>query len=106
MANLFNGEQNNQNASESVQANLEGFVANQIRQQEKSAKEDDNLDKEKRDQFIARALAVSKRMNKEIAKAQEKSILLNEEFGNGRITEWRNEHAEEVLSKQQQEPME
>ncbi|KAH9498122.1 hypothetical protein Btru_008319 [Bulinus truncatus] len=103
MANHINGEANNKNGSESVKDNLEGFIALQIRQQEKSSKEDDNLDKEKRDQFIARAMAVSKRMNKEIAKAQEKSNYLNEEFGSGKITEWRNEHAEEALSTKKSE---
>ncbi|XP_059160977.1 uncharacterized protein LOC131944406 [Physella acuta] len=82
-------------------SNIEGFVATQIRKQEKSSREDDNLDKEKRDKFIARALAVSRRMNNEIEKARNKRDLLYDELGEGNMSDWRNEHSSEVLTPQQ-----
>ncbi|CAL1529025.1 unnamed protein product [Lymnaea stagnalis] len=96
-------EMNGLNGSTSAKtSNLEGFIATQIRQQEKKF-QNDNLDKEKRDRFIARALAVSRKMNKEIEKSRDKSDQLYDELGQERMDVWRSEHAEEVLTAQQTE---
>ncbi|RUS87612.1 hypothetical protein EGW08_004657 [Elysia chlorotica] len=80
---------------------FEDFIAAQLQQQEKESKQTDNVDTAKRDNFIARATAESERMNREIEKSKMKRDKLEAEFGEEIITQWRNEHAAEVLTPHQ-----
>jgi len=97
-------DRNNENGageSNGPASNLEGFIKAQIQNQERQSKQNDNLDTEKRDSFIARAIAESRRMNKEIEKSAEKRSRLHEELGGERITQWREEHSSQVLTPEQ-----
>ncbi|XP_005096268.1 uncharacterized protein LOC101858483 [Aplysia californica] len=106
MADKINGEENSQYSTDGPPSNLEGFIKSQIEDQEKNSKTGDNLDTEKRDSFIARAIAESRRMNKEIEKSKEKRSRLHAELGEKRMTEWREEHSSQVLTPQQAEMVE
>jgi len=79
-------------------SNIEGFITSHLKDQELRSKADDNVDTEKRDSFIARAIAESRRMNKEIQKSHDKRSRLYEEFGETRLSQWREEHSSQVLT--------
>jgi len=71
------------------------FVQQQLEAQDDP--EDDAVDGDRADAFLARALAETQRMSKEVAKSNKKRDKVRNEFGNAKIKAWQREHEEMVL---------
>ncbi|KAK7507748.1 hypothetical protein BaRGS_00000713 [Batillaria attramentaria] len=96
-----NGEPSSSNAPKSDEKGLENFITNQLSEQRACQNTADNIDEEKMNRFLARALSESRRMNQEVEKSKAKISRLHGELGVDRMTEWQREHAAEVLTPQQ-----
>ncbi|XP_076460180.1 uncharacterized protein LOC143293149 [Babylonia areolata] len=97
---------NMNNAPDSKDNKLEDFIASQLAEQSISRGPGENIDEEKMNRFLSRALSESRRMNQEVAKSEAKMNKLHAELGADRLTQWRQEHSAEVLTPQQSQLVE
>jgi len=82
---------------------LYGFF---VLQENRTESPGENIDEEKMNRFLSRALGESRRMNHEVAKSHAKLDKLHNELGAERMAEWRQEHSAQVLTPQQQQLVE
>ncbi|KAK7111975.1 uncharacterized protein [Littorina saxatilis] len=94
---------NNASLGSSNNEGLEGFITQQITEQRSNRTDGpgENIDADKMNRFMARALSESRRMNQEVEKSQAKLGKLHSELGAERMAAWRQEHSAEVLTPQQ-----
>ncbi|RDD45108.1 hypothetical protein TrispH2_002951 [Trichoplax sp. H2] len=63
--------------------------------------DESNLDKERLNQFVARALSESNRMQGEVNNAEQQRQELINNYGSEAVSAWMQEHAEQVLSQEE-----
>ncbi|XP_033729048.1 uncharacterized protein LOC117318139 [Pecten maximus] len=82
---------------------LEDFITEHYQQQKENGQMDatEDIDDVRTSNFFDRAIAESRRMNKEVDKSQAKLDKLSAEFGAERLSAWQAEHAAEVLTPKQ-----
>ncbi|XP_070570491.1 uncharacterized protein [Ptychodera flava] len=80
-------------------SSLESFVTGHYQQQKDEGKFDDTneIDSDRTMNFFNRAIAESRRMNKEVTKSEAKLTKLHNELGADNFLAWRKEHAAEAL---------
>ncbi|XP_052813825.1 uncharacterized protein LOC128240885 [Mya arenaria] len=80
-------------------SSLENFVTDHYQKQKNEGRLDstDELSEERTQDFFARALAESRRMNGEVNKSNQKLDKIHSEFGISMVNSWQAEHMKEVL---------
>ncbi|XP_077997144.1 uncharacterized protein LOC144450423 [Glandiceps talaboti] len=79
-------------------SSLENFVTDHYNQQKENGKFDtEEIDEDRAKNFFDRAIAESRRMNKEVGKSEVKLTKLHNELGSENFRAWRQEHAAEAF---------
>ncbi|XP_002737749.1 uncharacterized protein LOC100371736 [Saccoglossus kowalevskii] len=81
-----------------ISSSLEDFVTEHYEKQKEDGRFSDTeeIDEERTKNFFDKALAASRKMNKEVAKSEDKLRKLHNELGEDTFAAWRKEHAAEV----------
>ncbi|XP_045177550.2 uncharacterized protein LOC123537794 [Mercenaria mercenaria] len=99
------GDKTGENSNNETRNSLEDFVTGHYQRQKEEGRMDssEELSEERTQDFFARALTESRRMNAEVSKSNKKLDALHAEFGMDMINSWQEEHASEVLQPHEQQ---